>query len=186
MARTILEGKSCLVTGADHAIGRAAALQFSRTGLRVAMLGDDTIALGDTVRLLASKGGDATWAELPESLREIASTLREERDRTGHFHVVVNASAFVGEKGPETARALHEAATGILGERGFTRYILLWPVTQAPPDWIGAANWVCLVLVPTDESAPKPAAIADTLVFLAQCPPSACPAEVKLIARKGD
>ncbi len=150
------------------------------------MLGDDTTALGDTVRLLASKGGDATWAELPESLREIPSTVREERDRAGHFHVMVNASAFVGEKGPETARALHEAATGVLGERGFTRYVLLWPAAQPLPDWLGAANWVSVVVVPGGDSAPKPAAIADTLVFLAQCPPSACPAEVRLVARKGD
>lgn len=186
MARTILEGKTCLVTGADHAIGRAAALQFSRSGLKVALLGDDTLSMGETVRLLASKGGDATWAELPESLRELTATLREERDRAGHFHVVVNASAFVGEKGLETARGLHEAAAGVLGERGFTRYLVLLPEGSPAPDWLGEANWVSVVYVPAGDSGPKPGAVADTLVFLAQCPPSACPAEVRVVAKKGD
>ncbi len=186
MARTILDGKACLVTGADHPVGRACALQFSRSGLRVTMLGDDAASLAETARLLAGKGGDATWMELPDSLREVGACVREARDRAGHFHVVVNASAWSGESGPETARRLHEAARDVLGERGFTRHVLLWPADAPLPDWLGEDGWVCVVRVAQGDRAPRPAAIADTLVFLAQCPPSACPAEVRLRAARGD
>lgn len=184
MARTVLEGKTAMISGADLATGRAAALQFSRAGLRTVLIGDDGSALGQLVALLVGKGGDSTHGVLPESFEEIGTTLREERDRVGHFHVFVNASGLDETAGTETAMHIHRAAVELARERGFARFILLWPQDVPAPTLPVAGEWVSLVRLPREAEGGahplKPGAIADTIVYLAQCPPSACPAEVTL------
>ncbi|HLG66950.1 MAG TPA: SDR family NAD(P)-dependent oxidoreductase, partial [Acidimicrobiales bacterium] len=55
----LLEGKSCVITGAGSGVGRASALVFAREGARVlcADVRDDWAA--ETVRLVEKQGGTA-------------------------------------------------------------------------------------------------------------------------------
>ncbi|MFF9179662.1 SDR family NAD(P)-dependent oxidoreductase [Streptomyces misionensis] len=52
-------GKAGLVTGAGSGIGRAAALQFARSGAAVAVLDIDADAAADTVETIRKDGGEA-------------------------------------------------------------------------------------------------------------------------------
>ena len=44
-----LNGKSALVTGASRGIGRSVAVSLAQAGARVALVGRDTAALGETL-----------------------------------------------------------------------------------------------------------------------------------------
>lgn len=187
MARTILDNKTVLVAGADTPVGRAASLQFARAGMRVLLAGDDAEVLKEINELIARKKGEAFVVMMPESAAELATVLRHERDRAGHLHIVANTCALVGEHGEATALEVHRVTMDLAKERGFCRFLVLWPdsrelnVGAAPEQWRSIVR-VGPLAMPGDESATglRPAAVADALVCLSQCPPSACPVEVSL------
>jgi len=187
MARTILDNKTVLVAGADTPVGRAASLQFARAGMRVLLAGDDAGILKETSELIARKKGDAYVVMMPETVAELAALLRQERDRAGHIHIVANTCALVGEEGEATALEVHRVTTDLAKERGFCRFLMLWPesrplsVIPAPEQWRSIVRVGPLATPGSEDSAGlRPAAVADALVCLSQCPPSACPNEVAL------
>ncbi len=187
MARTILDNKTVLVAGADTPVGRAASLQFARAGMRVLLVGNDAEILKEINELIARKKGEAFVVMMPESNADLASVLRHERDRAGHIHIVANTCALVGEAGEATALEIHRASTELSKERGFCRFLVLWPdssdltVAPAPEQWRSIVRVGPLATPGSEDSdGLRPAAVADALVCLSQCPPSACPIDVSV------
>jgi NAD(P)-dependent dehydrogenase (short-subunit alcohol dehydrogenase family) len=60
---TLLDGKVALVTGAASGIGRASALAFAQSGARVVVADVARDGAEETVRLVRSGGGEATFIE---------------------------------------------------------------------------------------------------------------------------
>jgi NAD(P)-dependent dehydrogenase (short-subunit alcohol dehydrogenase family) len=92
MAR-LLEGRTCLVTGATSGIGQETALGLAREGARVLIVGRDR-ARGEAARRdVAERSGNSQiellLADLA-SLREVARLADEVRARCGALHVLVN------------------------------------------------------------------------------------------------
>lgn len=185
MARTILKDKSVLVLGADSAIGRAIALQFARSQSRVIAAGEDEAAVTQVCDLIVRKGGQAVELPIEGENEMVAAVLRTARDVVGHIHFVINPLAIV--EGTAKALAYHRALAPMLNERSFTRYAVLWPEgaewPRDPSEWLTLVRAGSIGSSGEDEGTTlKPGAVADCLVSLLQCPPSACPVEVALKA----
>lgn len=196
MARTTLEDRVALILGADNNVGRSAALQLSRSKARVILAGTRREPINSLAQFLLSKKGDPTEVMLKATHEERIEQIRKAREAAGHIHFVVNAFACSPEEDTERSLALQaELAEQIMG-RGHSRFLLLWPAETEVPR-LTRRGWQSIVRVEglaaaavapgPGEPSPtmpglKPAAIADVVVFLLQCPLSACPVEVTLRA----
>jgi hypothetical protein len=192
LARTILKSKIALIVGAEHPVGRAAALQLSRAGARPLLTGYDADALTRIADLILQKKGDA--AELPLPLQPeatLATALRQARDSVGHFHFVVNALPLGGpgfdrEEGRRRASVIQRHLDELSGERGFTRTLVLMHLGDPAPfearedRWTGIVSLADLAEDKAQVHGLRPGAAADAIVSLLQCPPSACPTAVTL------
>lgn len=191
MARTILKSKIALIAGAEHPVGRAAALQLARAGARPLLVGHDAEALTAIVDLILQKKGDAAELPLPLEPEEmLEAVLRQARDSVGHFHFVLNVLA-LGGGGTDAGEARRRAAAvqahldTLAGERGFTRTLVLYHAGEPEPFAPHPERWISMVALEglaTDREAEglRPGAAADAVVNLFQCPPGACPARVTL------
>ena len=92
-----LRGKSALVTGAGHRVGRALALALGQAGMRVGVHYNSAAdGARETLRDIEAAGGagdvfpaDLTRADAPEQL------ARDVIDRFGALHVLVNSAAIM-------------------------------------------------------------------------------------------
>ena len=97
----LLEGRTCLVTGATSGIGQETALGLAREGARVLIVGRDP-ARGEAARRdVAERSGNSQvellLADLA-SLREVAKLADEVRARCGALHVLVNNAGVVNQR----------------------------------------------------------------------------------------
>ncbi len=193
MARITFRNKVALILGADLPVGRSAALQLSRSGAKTVLTGFDKQRLHQLQELILAKGGEPTEILLTDSIEDDMTGVREVRDTLGHIHFVVNAlgagTALRGGRAGELSRSYGEAVFQLTAGRGAARYLTVWPDecgdALAPPE----ESWHCLVTAAAMQSQAdgeegdetlKAAAIGDTVVYLLSCPPSACPALVRL------
>ena len=98
----LLDGKSCLVTGAGSGIGRAVALAFAREGGRVVVSDLSEEGGLETVRLVeeSSPEAEAAFVRADVSVPEDHETLvRAAVERFGSLEVACNNAGIGGEKG---------------------------------------------------------------------------------------
>lgn len=200
MTTRAVRHRVALILGADNPVGRACALQFSRSGAGVLIAGFNRHKLALLGRLIEDKKGDPLEAAITMDHDKSLSNLVTQRDAFGHVHYIVNAAAFDGEAEGEGQNPLarahhcHELAKSLAAGRGAVRFITIWPDDAGDPPHHAAEAWHSLVRVDTveaegsGEAAPgdtvRAAAVGDTLVHLSNCPPGCCPVEVRLAARQ--
>ncbi|HLI16037.1 MAG TPA: glucose 1-dehydrogenase [Acidimicrobiales bacterium] len=104
-----VEGKVAIVTGAASGIGRAAALLLAREGAAVAVTDVQDEAGHDTVKAIASEGGEARYWHLDTSdEHEVAQVFGEVVDTYDHLDVLVNNAGISGVNKPTHEIALEE------------------------------------------------------------------------------
>jgi len=202
MAKTTLKHKTALVLGADCPAGRAVALQLSREGCQVIIAGHDARRLSVLAELMRTKGATPVEAVLPREEDRIITELRPLRDAQGHIHFLINAMA--AQEGPaddpgapaRDAAAAQRQTLALAESRGTLRLVTLWPdaagdAPEAPADVFASLVRVAHLQTEHDASEEevqvgavvRAAAAADAIVHLLQCPPGACPVEVRLAPR---
>ena len=95
----LLENKSVLVTGGSGGIGRAAAIAMAREGAQILI--SDVYAEGgaETVRLIESSGGTASYITGDVSNEDEVKTMMDAIvDRYGKLDVAVNNAGIGGER----------------------------------------------------------------------------------------
>ena len=107
------EGAVAIVTGGGTGIGRATALEFARTGARVAICGRRSEPIEAVRREIAATGRDvhAATCDVREP-EEVAAFLDAVDDRFGHVDVLVNNAggqfaAAAEDISPKGLRAVH-------------------------------------------------------------------------------
>ncbi|KAF8158474.1 hypothetical protein B0H34DRAFT_656026 [Crassisporium funariophilum] len=94
-------GRVALITGAANGIGRAAAIEFAKLGLKIAIADLDEVKLQEVGKALAAIVGDANVLVVPTDVAKLDEVVRL-RDRVyeawGEVAVLMN-NAGVGDKG---------------------------------------------------------------------------------------
>lgn len=191
--KTTTKDKVALVLGADGPVGRAVALQLSRIGCRIIAAGGHGKQLAQLAELILAKKGIAAEAVLPHEPAELVATLRAVRETVGHFHFIVNALEASGPADEHSAAPADvvEALVNVITGRGAVRFAtVVNGRVKAQP--LPANAWQAVIhiagLAHEEDASPgesvKPAAVADVVVNLLQCPEGACPLEVRLAPRE--
>lgn len=139
-----LEGRICLVTGANSGIGKATALGLARLGAHVVMACRDA-GRGETARAeIAAESGNARielmLADLASqnAIRELARAFRERHER---LHVLVNNAGIWSERrrvGPDGIELVW--ATNVLGYTLLTSSLLDLLKASAPARIVNVAS----------------------------------------------
>ena len=93
LLNTSMQGKVCLITGANSGIGKATALGLAQMGATVVMVCRDHARGEEAQREIKMKSGnddvDLLFADLSSqlSIRQLADTFRQ---RYPHLHVLIN------------------------------------------------------------------------------------------------
>lgn len=93
LLHTTMQGKVCLITGANSGIGKATALGLAQMGATVVMVCRDRARGEEAQREIKTKSGndavDLLIADLSsqQSIRQLADTIRQ---RYPHLHVLIN------------------------------------------------------------------------------------------------
>ncbi|WP_432289520.1 SDR family oxidoreductase (plasmid) [Aminobacter sp. BA135] len=94
MDKMKLDGRVALVTGGSRGLGRSIAIELSRAGAAVLIVGRDSNALDETVRLVRHDE-NARVAKLEADLTEIeaaASSVAAAISQFGHLDILVNCA----------------------------------------------------------------------------------------------
>jgi NAD(P)-dependent dehydrogenase (short-subunit alcohol dehydrogenase family) len=96
-----LEGKVAVVTGAAMGIGRASALTFAREGASVVVADIDDQGGHETVALIASNGGQATFVHTDVSLKDdVTAMVRQAVDTYGGLDCAHNNAGLAAPMAP--------------------------------------------------------------------------------------
>ncbi len=192
MTKLNLREAIALVLGCETGVGRSAALQLARAGARVILAGFGEGSLQALEREIVEKRGTAIHAWLGGGSEAAATVLRERREVFGHVHLVVETLT-VGEKGCGLgqAREALEAVAGAIRGRGALRIVSVVETAPAVAEEVFGGAWLSVIETgplaegPLKDLAenPKPAAVAETALWLLQCPPGACPLRVRVEPR---
>jgi NAD(P)-dependent dehydrogenase (short-subunit alcohol dehydrogenase family) len=97
----MVEGKSCVVTGAGQGIGRAIAVGYAREGGKVVVADFNVESGSETVQFIKDAGGEAVFVEgdvsREESVREIMGFVLE---TYGRLDIACNSAAVSRGSGP--------------------------------------------------------------------------------------
>ena len=109
-----LAGKSAVVTGAASGIGRASAIALAHAGATVVVADVDNTGGAETVRLVASGGGDVCFVHADVAREEdVASLVAACVARYGHLDCAVN-NAGIAARGELTHELSEEAWNRVL------------------------------------------------------------------------
>lgn len=201
MAKTVFREKTALVLGADAPVGRSVALQLSRLGCRVVLAGFDGPAIREVAEFLTAKSGKPLECLLDAENPNLLPSLLEARGTVKHFHFAVNAIAaspnsfpgsFAGMPPLEVALKAEQGLMELQQGKGAMRLLTIVPQRADLTSPRGEPSWYSLVRLGSELASPgaeesdgiKPAAIADSVVWLLSCPPGGCPVEVTLQPRE--
>ncbi len=140
----MIEGKTCLITGATRGIGEAAALALARRGAHVVFTARDerrSAALVDALRHASPSGqADALLGDL-SSMREVRRIASEFRERFGKLHVLVNNAGAIFPKREVTADGFEQTlALNHLSPFLLTRELLDVLQANAPARIVNVAS----------------------------------------------
>ena len=85
-----LDGRVAVITGSGSGIGRAIALRFALHGATIRVLEISEEAASETCRLIASKGGQATYHLCDVTKQSEVTAVFSELARAGRIHILVN------------------------------------------------------------------------------------------------
>jgi NAD(P)-dependent dehydrogenase (short-subunit alcohol dehydrogenase family) len=90
--RTAVAGRTILVTGASHGIGRATAIRLARAGATVLLVARSADVLDELAAELRAEGGDAhaLAADLSDAEQAVPALARRIRDEHGPPDAIVN------------------------------------------------------------------------------------------------
>lgn len=135
MADWSIDGRTCLVTGANTGIGRVTALELARRGARVVLAGRSLDRTRPVIREIRAIEGALEPCFLELDLGDLSSVRRAAQkfsDDGTPLHVLVNNAGLAGQRG--RTRDGFELAFGVnhLGPYLFTR-LLLPRMLESPP-----------------------------------------------------
>jgi retinol dehydrogenase-12 len=125
-----IEGRTCLVTGANTGIGRTTAEELARRGATVALAGRSEARTLPVVKAIRSTGGDARFLHLDlSSLAGVRSSALEFLSWGVPLHVLINNAGVVRQRSVTEDGFEYTFGVNYLGPYLFTR--LLVPVLEA-------------------------------------------------------
>jgi len=125
-----IEGRTCLVTGANTGIGRTTAEELARRGAKVVLAGRSEAKTLPVVEGIRSAGGDARYLHLDlASLATVRSSALEFLSWGEPLHVLINNAGVVRQRRVTEDGFEHTFAVNYLGHYLFTR--LLAPALQS-------------------------------------------------------
>ncbi len=128
-----LAGKTCVVTGPTHGIGRPTALTLGELGARVLLLCRDRAKGEELVRELAARGAEGEVVQVDlASLRDVERAAAEVLQRAPALDVLVNNAGVLNHERRETADGFEES----FGVNFLAHFLLtnrLLPALEAAP-----------------------------------------------------
>jgi len=124
-----LEGKTTIVTGGAHGIGRAIAERFAQEGARVVIVDVDKSAGAIVAKQINKRGGGAVFAFCDVSKAAQVDPVVKQVSKRGRIDVLCNNAAFLAKQwhnAAESTEAEWEKCfrVSLLGAQHFTRAVL--------------------------------------------------------------
>ena len=124
-----LEGRTCIVTGANTGIGRATALELARRGANAVLAGRSEARTAPAVEAIWTSGGHARFLHLDlSSLAGVKAAADEFLSWEEPLHVLINNAGVVRVRRVTEDGFEHTFAVNYLGPYLFTR--LLMPLLE--------------------------------------------------------
>ncbi len=136
-----MEGRTCLVTGANTGIGRATALELARRGAEVVLAGRSEARTAPVVQEIRSSGGDARFLHLDlSSLAAVKSAAEKFLSWDEPLHVLINNAGVVRERKVTEDGFEYTFGVNYLGPYLFTRLLLPALEASAPSRIVNVAS----------------------------------------------
>jgi NAD(P)-dependent dehydrogenase (short-subunit alcohol dehydrogenase family) len=149
-----LEGRTAIVTGAAHGIGRAISECFADEGARVTLVDIDGEAGEDAAAAIRARGGEARFCHADvSSPADVARAVAMAAADSGCVHVLCNSAAYLGE-----SRAALESTpdewdacirVAMLGTHHVTREVLPFMIARKQGSIVNIVSIQAMVGCPT-------------------------------------